>query len=557
MHPLEVVSPLWSASLGAAGVVVATLAGPALLDSLAVGCLLGFAAAGLVVLWSRSTEAQRLGRLDALAPVVEELAESESQGVELARRIAGLPEQISPIFESIESSAATQEATIEEAASLLAHMRASMTSIAEQVEQLLSASDESTASVAEMAASIEEVALNMDRLHEVVEASTASVHEMGASIRQVAEGAEQVQQMAEGTAASVVEMDRSIQEVSEHAHEAASLTRSAHAGAESGAEAVRATIDDIEEISQRTTEAKERLSGLVARVSQIADILAAIDEINDETKLLSLNAAIIAAQAGEHGKPFLVVANHVKTLARRTAGSTQDIERLIADIELDSGGAVRAMEAGITAVRGGVVRSQATGDALSAIQDSCRDARERVDEIARATAEQSRNSKGVAEATQQTSLHVQQISQAMAEQRRASEEMLAHAESALASGEHVHRSTEAQRGSSRILTQAIAGIRDRVRQIGEQTTVHKRASEDVAAAVISLLENAQHSGETLEPIRQLLSSLAAEARQMADREDVPSVGRDGGPTRRLESTPRGPESVVRDRDDEPRPERKL
>jgi methyl-accepting chemotaxis protein len=428
--------------------------------------------------------------LEAWQGLWNEVVGSREQALHLAQRVGELPGRMDESFAVVERAASRQEESVEETASLLANMRSSMSAIGGQVDALLTSADTSASSVHEMGASIEEVARNSATLHEVVEASTASVHQMGASIRQVAEGAEEVQQMAESTASSVTQMDRSIQEVSGHALEAATLTQSVYAGAESGSQAVRATIEDIEQISTLTSEAKERLGGLVARVSLIGDILAAIDEINDETNLLSLNAAIIAAQAGEQGKAFLVVANHVKTLARRTAGSTQDIERLIADIELESGSAVRAMEAGIAAVDGGVERSRAAGEALAAIRDACRDATERVDEIARTTAEQSRNSKGVAEATRSTSAHVQQISQAMAEQRRASEEMLMNAERALDSCRQVHRSTEEQRRASGSLTESISNIRDQIRTIGEQATVHSRASEDVASAVVSLLENA-------------------------------------------------------------------
>jgi len=541
--------------LGAFCAVAAGIAATSLLDSIWLGLSLGLAGA---LLLGADVRRQALARHDAIEQLAraaqrgevfevdltvaaelgpsfgalssawQEIVDSRTKALALAERVGDLPEKVGGTFVAIERSASSQEEVVEETASLVAHMRTSMTSIGDQVEQLLRSADESASSVLEMESSIDEVARNSATLHRVVEASTSSVHEMGASIRQVAQGAEQVQQMAEDTAAAVIEMDRSIQEVSGHAHEAAALTQSAHAGAESGSEAVRATIDDIEQISSLTSEAKERLGDLVSRISKIGNILAAIDEINDETNLLSLNAAIIAAQAGEQGKAFLVVANHVKTLARRTAGSTQDIERLIANIELDSGGAVRAMEAGIEAVQAGVDRSRAAGDALSTIQESCRDASERVGEIARATAEQSRNSKGVAETTQRTSTHIQQISEAMGEQRRASEEMLANAESALESGQHVHRSTEEQRTTSRYITQAISQIRDMIRAIGEQTTVHARASEDVSAAVISLLENAKRSGQSLEPIRVLLESLHSDAlalEHLSEEADSPPEAR--------------------------------
>ena len=429
----------------------------------------------------------------------------------VADRVRRLPDRLESTFGSIEEATSNQEEAVEETASLVANMKQSMKTIGERVEVLLQSSDASASSVLEMSSSIDEVASNTATLHEVVEASTSSVHEMGASIRQVAQGAESVQELAESTAASVIEMDRSVQEVSSNALEASSLTERAHAGATAGAEAVRATITDIEQISSLTNQAKDRLGGLVSRISQIGSILAAIDEINDETKLLSLNAAIIAAQAGEQGKAFLVVANHVKTLSQRTAGSTHDIESLIADIEAESSGAVRAMEAGIKAVAKGVERSRDAGAALVSIQEACRDASERVGEIARATAEQSRSSKGVAESTQTTSAQIQQISLAIREQRRASESMLESAERALESCRHVHRSTGEQRQTSRQITIAISDIADMVRAIGEQTTVHARASESVSESVLHLLDNARQSGSSIEPIRNWVAELAQSA----------------------------------------------
>lgn len=425
----------------------------------------------------------------------------------LVERTQTLPGRLEDTFGKVVQAADRQEEAVEETASLVANMRQSVYSIGEQVDLLMSSSDESSSSILQLGRSIDEVANNTARLHEVVDASTSSVHEMSTSIRQVAEGAEQVREMAESTATAVIEMDRSVQEVSTNAIEAAALTDRAHEGASAGREAVRSTISDIEQISSLTTQAMDRLAGLVTRISQIGNILSAIDEINDETNLLSLNAAIIAAQAGEQGKAFLVVANHVKTLARRTAGSTHDIERLIAAIEQESAQAVQAMEAGMKAVAGGVDRSRDAGRALESIQEACSDASQRVGEIARATAEQSRNSKGVAESTLRTSTQIQQISQAIADQRRASESMLASAESALASCLLVHRSTDEQRETSRYITSSIGAISQMIREIGIQARVHASASDDVGDAVMRLLDNAKVSGSSALPLRDWVGEL--------------------------------------------------
>jgi methyl-accepting chemotaxis protein len=431
-------------------------------------------------------------------------------------QVQSLPERITVAMGQIEVSAEDQEAAVEETASLIANINSSMKDINERIEKLQRAADESASSILQMGSAVDEVARNTGTLHEGVESTTSSVHEMGASIRQVAESAEQVQRIAEGTASSMTEMDRSVQEVNGHAREAAEMTEKVTAGADSGSRAVAETIADIELIRQRTSEARGVLDRLVARIGEIGGILGSIGEINDETNLLSLNAAIIAAQAGEQGKAFLVVANHVKTLAKRTASSTKDIESLIDDVQRESADAVTAMNSGMDAIETGVQRSQTAGHALGVIQESARTAYQRVEGIAKATGEQSRSSALVAKAAQDTSSQVQQISAAMLEQSKVSEEMLKRAESALDACRHVHRSTDEQRETGRYISESISSITDMIRHIRENANNHAVASDSVSEAVFRLLDNAQKSGKQVPEINQMLSELRSGAAQVVE-----------------------------------------
>jgi len=462
----------------------------------------------------RELSALELQAFDEMGPVGQALSRLlvELQGLSggvmhTIQRVQSLPQRLDAAIGQIAHSADAQEEAVEEAASLMANIKSSMHNISERIGQLERSAEESASSILEMGSSVDEVARNAASLHESVEASTSSVHEMGASIRQVAASAAEVERIAEETAGSTVEMDRVIQEITRHARDAAQLTQKVSDGAERGSAAVDDTIADIKVIHGRTEEAREGLSTLVNRIDEIAGILGVIRDINDETNLLSLNAAIIAAQAGEQGKAFLVVANHVKTLARRTAASTQDIEKLIYDVQKESVAAVEAMNAGVDAIETGVARSTAAGDALSLIRQSAREASERVDGIARSTDDQSRASKLVAKAAQETSSQVQQIATAMGEQAAVSEQMLRSSESALELCRHVHRSTEEQRETGRYITDAISNITEMIRVIREHTASHSQASDAVRDSVMRLLENAQRSAERVPEISAMLAEL--------------------------------------------------
>jgi len=441
--------------------------------------------------------------------------------VRLIGRLEALPEQLAAGEREVTASGAEIEEAVEETASLIAHINSSIRSINAEVDSLSQSSEEASASILEMSSANEEVARISGSLHGAAEASTQGVHEISASIRQVAESADAVQAMAEESAAAMVQMDRAIQEVSTHVEDAAALTGRVSAGAEEGTAAVGATIDGIAQIRVQTQSAKQVLERLASRIAEIGEIVNVIGSINDETNLLSLNAAIIAAQAGEQGKAFAVVANHVKTLAQRTASSTQEIAGLISAVQEESGNAVTAMAAGIESVETGVARSRKAGEELARIRESAGNATARVAEISRATTEQSRNSKHVAEAAQQTSSMVQQISSAMGEQSRASDTLLRNAEESLELCRQVKRSTEEQRESGRFINESINAIGEMVGSIQQSTSSHGTASDSMSSAVSQILDLAQKRTTGTRDLRVALDGVLAEARDLADPGDEP------------------------------------
>ena len=462
-------------------------------------------------------ELQTMGEFgETVFRFVDQRRRLDSSAERFVSHLQELPEEIDRAHGAVSNAGGQIEEAVEETASLLAHINSSIRGINSEVESLSRSTEEASASIQEMGSSIDEVARGAGALHDSANASTSSVHEISASIRQVAESADAVQGMAEESAAAMVQMDRAIQEVSQHVGEASQLTENVSSGADAGSEAVAATIDGIAEIRRQTLDAKAVLERLADRIGEIGEIVNVIGSINEETNLLSLNAAIIAAQAGEQGKAFAVVANHVKTLAQRTAQSTQEIESLITAVQDESGNAVHAMAAGIEAVETGVERSRKAGEHLDGIRDLARDSSSRVAEIARATGEQSRNSKHVAEAAQRTSSMVQQITQAMSEQSRASEGMLQNAESSLELCGQVHRSTEEQRETARFITASVTAISEMIRSIQGNTESHGAASEAMSEAVDRILEIAKESGSESRELQGRLEALQAEARSLGE-----------------------------------------
>jgi len=451
-----------------------------------------------------------------LALACVQLSAAFAHSAEIGERLAQLPDQVSDAMAEVERSADEQEAAVEETASLLVNINKQVSDVNVEVEKLANSNEETAASIQEMSTAIEQVAVSSHALHETVESSTASLHQMGASIQRVAQSGDEVQEVAEGTAAALTEMDRSIQEVGEHVHGATDLTRKVSESAEQGSLAVSATIQGIALIRDQTQSAKQALEGLAERIGEIGEIATVIGGVSDETNLLSLNAAIIAAQAGEHGKAFAVVADQVKTLSQRTSASAKQIEEMIRGVQSESANTVRAMAAGIHSVAEGVERSRVAGETLDAIRRSAHEASGQVQEIARATEEQSRNSKHVSNSAHRVSQHVQQISSAMSEQSQASENLLRNADSSLDMCRQMARALEEQRTTGRYITTNSESITQMIRKVQASTESHFHASSGVADRFAALLENAQRSCTRIPEVSRVVSDLAraAEASQV-------------------------------------------
>jgi methyl-accepting chemotaxis protein len=457
---------------------------------------------------------------ESLNQYITEEQEWQENIHELVSRLTSLPAGIAGAMSDLNKGAEDQEASVEETSSLLANINTSIRGINAEIVNLASSNEEIGSSIMEMGSAIEQVATSAGALRDTVESSTSSVHELNAQIRRVSESSSAVQEVAEETAASISEMDHAIREVGDHVRSASELTDHVTQSAEEGSRAVGATIDGIAQIRDLTQDAKTALEGLADRIGAIGEIASVINGISDETNLLSLNAAIIAAQAGEHGKAFAVVAEQVKTLARRTTTSTKEIESLIESVQEQSENAVRAMGAGIEAVEQGVKRSRGAGEALDKIRDNARDASGRVSEISRAAEEQARNSKHVAESAQTTSAQVQQISSALTEQSQATEQMLANSTQSLEACRQMTSATEEQRSSSRYISANIASITELIASIQNKTASHEQASHGVAESVASMLQAARKSSERLPEVARSVIAMRECAEEIARVTDL-------------------------------------
>lgn len=142
-------------------------------------------------------------------------------------------------------------------------------------------------------------------------------------------------------------ISRDNNEISRVSGEAMQLTKDNSANMKDAA-------NEMQRIDRVTKDSKAIITKLAEKSNEISGIAKVITSISESTNLLSLNASIESARAGEQGKGFAVVAAQIRALAEQSQAAAGNIEKLIQTVLDDTLKAVNSMDMNATIVESGL-----------------------------------------------------------------------------------------------------------------------------------------------------------------------------------------------------------
>jgi methyl-accepting chemotaxis protein PixJ len=198
------------------------------------------------------------------------------------------------------------------------------------------------------------------------------------------------QQLEEITAAlgDIQQMVDSTQAVVANAELVQVAVQQANQTVESGDAAMNLTVKAIQGIRETVAQTSKKIKRLSESSQKISKVVNLIGNFATQTNVLALNAAIEATRAGEYGKGFAVVADEVRSLSRQSAAATIEIEKLVQEIQAETGEVAVAMEIGIQQVVEGTNLVSDTRQNLNAIVSATAEISQLIERITAATQKQ-------------------------------------------------------------------------------------------------------------------------------------------------------------------------
>jgi methyl-accepting chemotaxis protein len=465
-----------------------------------------------------AAELQHMGKGgDELQRMLECYELLMSRVLTMVENVFALTAQVSPLHRHLneqsrlmvqgnEHQAASEKETLRAAEETIAYFGA----LLKEIEEISARSEERASISSQMSATTDAIADNIKAYSSSVLETSASMEEMAASIKETTDNIGALAASTEQTSASINQITTAIANVRDNAQNTAEQSENVRLLAREGMQAMSATLQAMREIEQSSEESVASINRLAVYSARVGEFLNIIQDVVEQTNLLSLNAAIIAAQAGERGKAFAVVAEEVRLLARRSAASAGEINDLVKNIRQETEGVQKTVAQGKEKILSGVKISAQASDALSKIETNAAETSAMVKKIATATVEQALGSRPITEEAEKNLERLKQVTKATQEQETGIGMIVRELENMRMLSQKITVSTQEQARGNRLYMKSVLEDNEKVKALRETSIQQMSMGE-------ALLNYVHEAGSLIE------SNVAAARGNMTEIESITTL----------------------------------
>jgi methyl-accepting chemotaxis protein len=394
-------------------------------------------------------------------------------------------------------------------------MQGSVSLVGRGVESLADYVASTSAAVGEMAAALDEVGRQGQELDRLMESANGEVDRLSQSGRR--SQTKLATQLATHASVSLGTVSSSLMQLQSAADESQSTAREVAELADSSGVVVAQAVAGIESLREAVDDAKRRVTALGRRSDDIDQILDFIGEVAGRTNLLSLNASIIATQAGEHGKAFAVVADQIRELASQIASSTNSIGEIIRAVRDDVSGTARLIERGDALAAQGVAMARKSLGALHEIRGATARARDTSAAIQNAVQAHAKASGAVADLVSSVAENSRSVGEAIQMVGRSVAAVGSVSRGVGALADRVTRALAEQSGLGRQQLDSLERINGMLAEITTAVEAHENATRHVRELLGHLDRTARAHESAVAELSGVADRLGGRSRALAER----------------------------------------
>lgn len=326
---------------------------------------------------------------------------------------------------------------------------------------------------------ISEIANSADVVSDAVNSTQSASTEISASIDQVGNNISQLSEFMDKSISAMTQIAATIKEVDDNSVSSHQMSEQVRLQAAGGVTSVQATLAGLRDIDHGVAEAARTIDQLAVKGAEVGSITTVITEIAQKTNLLALNAAIIAAQAGDQGRSFAVVAEEIRGLSQKTAHSSAAISQLIRDMHKQNAQVVTQIRLAQDQVSQGVSLGNDTEQSLNQILASATAAMDMTRSIRHATREVSKSAEFVTKSIEELGEMTEQVSTASREQAHGTHGIVRSIEEVRSMSDDLAAIAVQQRQDSRDIEAAVESVADMAQRIFEEMDARSTQSRQV------------------------------------------------------------------------------